>query len=283
MRYLVNTLPHKLLIPTLPVFYRINGDYKNYHNPIIISSGGNTLYASIVLKSLTGGLNLYSGSPKQFNPSMIDLIYTVVPIPNLANNVVLDLPPVNIEKIMPRSSANIYTLLIGGNGAGYQYSKKDWAILVTAIKEIAFSHNIKWLITTSRRSGVFIEELLDQLNEPSVIEELTLYGRKPEKVMSRYLQEAEVIFCTEDSLTMVSEAIYSGKKVYTLHPKVYQPDQNDANALEKYDSSGFIERHPIESIGDVSVNKKKLIQVLPNINKQIYAPVLKKLRSIPSK
>lgn len=279
MRFLANNVPAHLLSFTLPFFYKIEGRYKDFRQPIIISSGGNTLYANIVIKAMTNGLNLYSGTPKHFSQALIDLIYTVVPLESNTNNIVLDLPPANIPKLKEGHLQNTFALLIGGNGAGYQYTASDWKSLIQAIEQIAKDHSVKWLITTSRRSGDEAETLIADGLSPKYISDLVLYGRKPAKVMSQYLQKAEIIFCTEDSLTMASEAIYTGKKVYTLRPEKSEPDNNDLAALEKYQSNQLVERCLIKNMNRIEIDRNKKRSPLPDIDHQISQPVIDALLS----
>lgn len=283
MRFLANYIPTRLLGFTLPLFYKFEGRYDNCSNPIIVSSGGNTLYANIVINAATNGLNLYSGTPKQFSTKLIDLIYTVVPQNGLSNNIVLDLPPVNIDPLEPNFTANTYALLIGGDGAGYKYTTVDWNKLIQGLEALSKEHGIKWLITTSRRSGEEIEHLLENAFDKSYVSQLVLYRRKPEKIMSQYLQLAEAIFCTEDSLTMVSEAIYSGKKVYTLMPEAAAPDANDSAALQKYQTLELLQRCSINNLSKAVITPKKGPVPLPNIDEQISLPVIDALtaRSAP--
>ena len=274
MRFLANYIPTRLLGFTLPLFYKFEGRYDNCSNPIIVSSGGNTLYANIVINAATNGLNLYSGTPKKFSTHLIDLIYTFVPQANVPNNVVLDLPPVNLSRLSADCSPNTYALLIGGNGAGYKYKTSDWNTLIQGLETLSKTNNIKWLITTSRRSGTDIEKLLDTKLDKKYISGLVLYNRKPEKVMTEYLQLAEVVFCTEDSLTMVSEGIYSGKKVFTLMPKDSNPDAYDSAALEKFQALGFLERRRFEDISKLRIKANETQTPLPDVDNQISQPVI---------
>jgi mitochondrial fission protein ELM1 len=43
--------------------------------------------------------------------------------------------------------------LIGGNSGAYRYRQKDWLQLTGFLRDAHRSHGIRWLATTSRRSG----------------------------------------------------------------------------------------------------------------------------------
>ncbi|PCK09470.1 MAG: hypothetical protein COA42_03550, partial [Alteromonadaceae bacterium] len=115
---------------------------------------------------------------------------------------------------------------------------------------------------------------LQYLSKFPIVSQLVLYRRKPEKIMSQYLQLAEAVFCTEDSLTMVSEAIYSGKKVYTLMPETAAPDANDSAALQKYQTLELLQRCSINDLSKAIITPNKSPTPLPNIDEQISLPVL---------
>ncbi|MCF6192453.1 MAG: mitochondrial fission ELM1 family protein, partial [Candidatus Hydrothermae bacterium] len=52
-----------------------------------------------------------------------------------------------------------------------------------------------------------------------IIHKCILFNQKPQKVVNYFLSNADVIFCTEDSGSMITESILSKKKVYTIRPK----------------------------------------------------------------
>lgn len=204
---------------------------------------------------------------------MIDKIFTVVPLEGVNNNVVLDLPPANIDQQKTTRDEPYYTLLIGGDGAGYLYTDSDWKQLALAILEIANRDNISWMITTSRRTGKRVEELLKNHLEENVIKEVVWFSSNPQKVVKRFLEEARVVFCTEDSLTMVSEAIYTHKPVITIQPQFMKPEKNDALALQKYQNKQFIIRTSITCLTSQAIDKEKFCNNYPDIQAQIVKSI----------
>ena len=51
-------------------------------------------------------------------------------------------------------------VLIGGNSGAFRYREKDWLHLIGFLRDAHRSHGIRWLATTSRRSGPFIADAL---------------------------------------------------------------------------------------------------------------------------
>ncbi|MBL4606768.1 MAG: mitochondrial fission ELM1 family protein [Pseudomonadales bacterium] len=274
MRVLANYFPFLLSGFALRVFYQ--HDSLPLKTPsLIISAGGNTLFANIAIARIYGVANVFSGTTKGYSHRLLRLIFTVTPLKDPNNNVVLDLPPANfnLNPSVEKSSGRFYALLIGGEGAGYCYQHDDWESLASALGEISQREGIKWLLTTSRRTGEQNERLLCTLLPPECCEKSVWYATTPAKVVKQFLNESEAVFCTEDSLTMVSEAIYAYKPVITLQPRTMNPDTNDAKALQKYQDLGFIHRVKIRDLTDFDVSEKVFCQSYPDINLQIAQAV----------
>lgn len=272
MRFITNYLPWLIGRRLFTLFYQHNE--MPLKNPsLIISAGGNTLFANIALSKVLKVNNIYSGTLKGYKSHLISKVFTVVAIKGITNNVVLDLPPANISAISGTHDQPFYTLLVGGDGAGYTFSEIDWQQLVIAISEIAQRNNIKWKITTSRRTGETVEKQLRQMLNTDLVDEVVWFSSNPQKVVKRFLAEGQVIFCTEDSLTMISEAIYAHKPVVTLQPQLMKPEENDYQALEKYQQRQFIIRTPIATLSLLDLNKDKFCNKYPDVEEQIVNAV----------
>ncbi len=279
MRALANFFPLLLNRFTLKLFYR--HDTLPLGVPVLIlSAGGNTLFANAAIARIYGTSNVFSGTTKGYSHKLVRLIFTVSPLEDSTNNVVLDLPPANFSAAPELDAAKPfkrpYALLIGGEGAGYHYQTADWQLLAAALGEISQREGVNWLLTTSRRTGEQSENLLRSVVPSECCEQAVWYATKPAKVVKMFLSECEAVFCTEDSLTMVSEAIYAHKPVITLQPEVMQPDSNDARALQKYAELGFIRRLKITELAGFSVSEQEFCQVYPDINAQIRQAVLER-------
>lgn len=272
MRLLANYFPFLLGEKTFSLFYQhSNTPTKKPH--FIISTGGNTIFANISLSKSYSTKNIYSGTLKHYRNNLIDKIFTVTPLENTHNNVVLDLPPANVKNNNNTKDYPYYALLIGGNGAGYLYTKSDWQQLALAIQKIAHRDKILWMITTSRRTGREAEVLLKRYLDNKIIKEIVWFSSGPRKVVNCYLQKSRIIFCTEDSLTMISESIYAHKPVFTIQPEKANPDKNDALALEKYQKLKFIIRSSIANLSHQKINQNMFCSQYPDIQSQIITAI----------
>ena len=106
----------------------------------------------------------------------------------------------------------VIALLIGGSDANYKISAK-WARKVLApLREI---HDAKFLITTSRRTGESVENAVEEIFSGSPdVEYMFLYSRTPnQNSITAILGAATHVLVTEDSVSMVSEAVTAGFRV----------------------------------------------------------------------
>ena len=134
-----------------------------------------------------------------------------------------------------------YTLLIGGNGAGYKYDNKFYDDLLSFVKKIYEEKDIKWFITTSRRTPIEIENKLEEMLR-EYYSYFVAYKKKEEKVLLPFFGLSEAIFVTEESSSMISEAISSSKKVFTIGNEYSDADENYKSILKKFELNNQIIR-----------------------------------------
>jgi mitochondrial fission protein ELM1 len=113
----------------------------------------------------------------------------------------------------------LVAILIGGRSRSHQYEETDWLELVRALNELGESGH-RFLITTSRRTGASAEEILREGLRKEFLVDAVWWSQKPRKVVKPFLGRCEQVIVTRDSLTMVSEAIDSGRPVWAAVPKV---------------------------------------------------------------
>ena len=88
------------------------------------------------------------------------------------------------------------------------------------------------------------------------------HSEKARGKFDHLLYLAHDIFVTEDSSTMISEAISSGKKVASIFPQNIKAPEKYSQIIMKYESLGFIERCDIQSIdrfflrGETNIQEK---------------------------
>ena len=197
---------------------------------LVISSGANTAYLSAAICKIYKIKNIHSGSIKKINLINYSAHITVEPKSDSPNNIVTKIAPTRFRPsdLSRKEKHNKILFLIGGNGAGYTYTIEDWQDLVKSIKNISNKSRVIPILVTSRRTQINHEEFLilgTSEHAESMHTELDL--NKP-------ILSVDNIFVTEESATMMSEAISSGISVCSLAPKNIQPNKLFLDQLERY-------------------------------------------------
>lgn len=285
----------KNLLNFFPSFFRNKNSikyldffYKEYSIPlnrpdIIISTGGNTASINTWFSKLYSSNNILNGALRGLREELFTYITTVIDL-GYKNQIVLDVAPSLITKdsieIAKKEfskknkfdlSKTYYSLLIGGSGSGYNYSNKFYDDLIEFVKKTSNCDNIEWLITTSRRTPLEIERKLEnELKEYTSY--FVSYNKKEEKILLPFLGMSEKVFVTEESSSMISEAISSGKSVFTLGINESRPNNNYLKILDKFESQNLIKR-----VNDFNYINKV---TRPNISNKINKIFIKKIREL---
>ncbi len=247
LRAILNTrLGQKLgrngyLIKCISFFYQ---GYTHDQEPdFIISAGKDTSLLNALLSLAYGNKNFFIGHPKKLDHHLFTAILTVLDL-GYDNQIVLDVAPTRsyngdlnefAKKYDLDLQSEYYTLLIGGDGSGYQFDEEDIRQLTAFVN--ATSDKVKWLVTTSRRTPVLYEEKMEKEMQ---VECFIAYHKNPQKVVAGFLELSSVIFVTEESASMVSEGVASQKPVATLVPKMHHTDKNYSEILDKFNKEGRI-------------------------------------------
>lgn len=240
----------------LTIFYTFSS--KIVQKPdIIISAGGDTSFLNAILAKKYKAINFFAGSLRRLNSALFSAVFSSDT--SLKNNITLQTPISVITFDAIKESAKSFldkhelrkqeywSFLLGGSDAGYVYKKEDIENFITQIKLIQRNYpDIGLLISTSRRTENFVEDMLKVLD----VDYLVLYNEDPQKVVKAFLGLSSRVFVSEDSITMVAEAIAASKEVYTLLPKVANPTENDLGIIRRHQEKGYIQRVNIEDIGD---------------------------------
>ena len=117
----------------------------------------------------------------------------------------------------------------------------------TALRTLADAHRIRWLIAGSRRTGGILPALLAAQSDV-FIEDTDMNPTAADSRLLAYLAAADKVFVTEDSMSMLSEAMGSGKPVFSIRPAHARPDVRYAAALRRFEAQGLIRRVAIENL-----------------------------------
>jgi mitochondrial fission protein ELM1 len=213
---------------------------------LIVSSGGKTAFLNIMLGRLTHAKTLFIGTPPGIDCRQFTRLFVLEHLPRCPESLLLDIIPTRItpQKIEEAGQdylserdihgQRLWCMLIGGSSRSHHYSDKDWRELAQGMNILAQRHGIKWLVTTSRRTDRAAERILSENLQPRYVEDAAYWGIEPRKVVSAFLGASEAIFCTQDSLTMLTEAMMSGKPTYAVYPRHVSLDHKSAAFYRDY-------------------------------------------------
>ncbi len=252
----------------IPFFYK-KFSFPQKKPDIIISTGGNCSNLNVWFKYLYNAKNILNGNLRGLKCFHFDIVTTVIDL-GCKNQIILDVAPTTV-RFCNQKEENLYALLIGGNGSGYIYDKNFFVNLANFVKNVSKKENIKWLITTSRRTKIEYEEFLyEELKDYS--EEFVAYNKNPKPVVKEFLCKSKKVFVTEESASMISEAIASKKQVYTLKPKIVKYDKKYTPVLEKFEKDKKICR--------IDMDNPKMCETFNLIEDEVYKLIAQKLKAV---
>lgn len=243
--------------------------YKGYESKedvdIIISAGKDTSLLNALLALMYGSKNIFIGHPKKLDNYLFTTILTMLDL-GFDNQIILDVAPTKtydgdlavFSKIYDLDLEHKYaTLLIGGNGSGYEYCEEDIEKLITFVN--ATVDEVKWLVTTSRRTPISYEEKMEKNMKADCF---IAYNKNPQKVVAGFMELSCIVFVTEESASMVSEGVASRKPVVTLVPNRYSVDKNYRQILAKLQEKKRIRRKEISLLDNnlLSLNQYTVLE-----------------------
>ena len=246
-----------LLPKTICLNNFINNDYD-----FIVSSGGATEWINAKIAKDHKIPNLYIGSLRHLKREAFTYLaiekyedysgFLDVPIvPNAINQEQIHALS---EKYYPNKINKVLSILIGGNGSGIKWTAESFQTIFDQFMSLAKANDIKLIFLTSRRTPGFIEALIQSAWQvsPQILKnsiEDDYFKIKADR--DHYLATmgiADCIFVSEDSASMISEAISSGKKVYSFKPHGFTGKNHNESLLNKYANSNRLVRlHSIDT------------------------------------
>lgn len=264
---------------------------------VIVSSGGKTAFFNVLIARHYGCPNIFLGDHPPLAARNFSLVVTTQSAANCDSCLQWDYLATRItpEKTAKQgfnyrvanglSNERLWTILIGGQSRSHRYHTADWQHLAKAMNHLSERLNIRWLIATSRRTGIPAERTLKATLSPNTVADAAWWGDTQRKVIPAYLGAAEMVVCTQDSLSMITESIASAKPTYVVRPKNVLIDPVADVAYSEYlvrnVRLGRIHRVIIEDLGTIEpeqdinlrfrpitrpLNEDLIAQILPRLN-----------------
>jgi hypothetical protein len=131
--------------------------------------------------------------------------------------------PRSVPRYGPERHPALAGLLIGGNAGPFRHRRKEWERLLAVVAGISKAWGTRWLVSTSRRTPDYVADRIAELaKDESVIARFVDYRTQGPGTLPEIFARAEVIVCTEDSSTMISEAVSARLPVVGVAPRAHR-------------------------------------------------------------
>ncbi|MCM8760765.1 MAG: mitochondrial fission ELM1 family protein, partial [Candidatus Omnitrophica bacterium] len=163
-------------------------------------------------------------------PSRKNVVETTL-APNLIDGDTMRSKGAKIRQLVRIEKSIVLGLLVGGDNAGFMLTKDSTNKIVMGVLEFCKANDAEMLATTSRRTPSESESILKaRLGNNRLCKLLVVANeRNIEGAVAGILELSDIIAVSGESISMVSEAIASGKKVV-----VFELDKK-TKAVTKYE------------------------------------------------
>jgi mitochondrial fission protein ELM1 len=215
----------------------------------VVSSGGRTLLANIALARLYGAPNVFAGTLRGLPPEAFSAV--VQPYAEAAGKprhvVALKPSPVDPDAMRapaPWPEGRRAALLVGGPSGAHGFSDADWAGLAALVSAPG---RIVWRVVTSPRTPGAEADRLIAAAGPSVDGFVDFRSAGPGSIAGA-LDWADAVVCTEDSSSMITEAVYARRPVLALLPAERRLRPDEAGMLDALTARGLVARRAMAGI-----------------------------------
>jgi mitochondrial fission protein ELM1 len=218
----------------LRMSYRIDADALPKAD-LVVSAGGETQMPNICVARFLGVPSIFCGSLlRGLGPENFSLVISSYAKDAGSDRHMVLLKPSAIDPdalgrpaVVPRYCADqrprLAGLLVGGNAGPFRYRREEWERLLGFIAEIAKAWGTRWLVSTSRRTPSSVADRIAELaKDDSVVAHFIDYRTAGPGTLPEVFAKAEVIVCTEDSSTMISEAVSARLPVVGVAPEAHR-------------------------------------------------------------
>jgi uncharacterized protein len=218
----------------LRMAYRIDADSLPKAD-LVVSAGGETQMPNICVTRLLGVPNIYCGSLlRGLAPENFSLVissydrdagsrrHMVVLKPSAIDPDAFG-RPASVPRYGPEHRPRVAGLLIGGNAGPFRYRRGEWERLLGFAKAVSKAWGTRWLVSTSRRTPDFVGDMIGELaKDQSVVARFIDYRSAGPGTLPEVFGKVEMIVCTEDSSTMISEAVSARLPVVGVAPAAHR-------------------------------------------------------------
>jgi hypothetical protein len=215
---------------------------------LIISSGGETMPVNLSAKRLLGAENIFIGSRRGVDVEEFSLIvssyerhenlprYLVSLKPSALDPDALGRPE-KVPAFGAKNPPRLIGLLVGGDSGLFKYRDEEWLGLFDFAREVSHAWGTRWLVSTSPRTPPHIAQAaFDLAKDKDVVADFIDYKLAGPGTLSKIFSRADAILCSEDSSTMISEAVWARLPVVGVSPAhhAFKPEEREYRLMLKH-------------------------------------------------
>jgi len=192
----------------------------------VVSAGGETLIANVMCaRFFSGAQNLIASSLRGIHAQNFKVVFSIQPQESEAPYLYYPISPSKLVqdldgklKNQARQSLNIpqnktvLTVLIGADTKQVEIGgAEDFINYIQLVKEKLVADTV--LISTSRRTDITFEEKMKDLYSITAFDQATWVAHGQSCDIKQYIYASDLIICSQESESMIGEAIMSGRPV----------------------------------------------------------------------
>ena len=200
---------------------------------LVISSGGETLPANIAAKRLLSAENIFIGSRRDVAVENFSLIVSSYARHEDQQRHLVTLKPSSLDpdtlgradsnlRYGPDNPPRIGGLLVGGDSGLFKYADEEWIAVFEFARAVSRAWGTRWLVSTSRRTSPQIAQAaFDLAKDKDTVADFINYKLAGPGTLSKIFSKADMILCSEDSSTMISESVWAQLPVVGVSPETH--------------------------------------------------------------
>ncbi|MGE3915766.1 MAG: ELM1/GtrOC1 family putative glycosyltransferase, partial [Hyphomicrobiaceae bacterium] len=228
---------------------------------VVISAGGDTLAANVASARHLRAASIYCGTLRHVPPEAVSLVVSSYARHASLPRHLVALKPSGLDPdtlpsrlssapLGPGHPPRVAGLLVGGPSGLFSWRDDEWARLGGFLGESHARHGTRWIVSTSRRTPDAVGDLLQAIarGTGSPIAELIDFRTAGPGTLPRLFASVEAILATEDSSTMMSEAVCARLPVVGVapHSHSFKDEEREYRALMT--AEGWCRSVPLASL-----------------------------------
>ena len=212
---------------------------------IFMAKENNAKNIVIMKPRVAFGLNKYSLAiiPRHDNPPRVKNVITTSLAPNLINAEALKNDGEGLKRYIGMPKGEAVGLFVGGDNPEFSLTKEIIDKVIDGLYKFCGEHNAEILATTSRRTPPEAEKVLKARLKDYPKCKLLIIANENNlgEAVGGILSLSKVVAVSEESISMISEAVSSGKKVVVFKLKKKEERKvKHESALSELEKEGYV-------------------------------------------